>query len=344
MYDKILALIQEHGPLLPVEVAGKTNMNSFLAKAYMEELVAQGKLVQGDKIGSTPIFLAPGQEALASQRAEELLAPTRTVATHVGKELDMSSEAVEKRERFKRHFEKAISEPEPAKTTVKPKAVTATKSVSYISKPSEAGPSSAWHDPWAKEDESKLASSAESPKIIREEKQVEQLREPTARQREPTERLREPTAQLKDRITRLFTPKKTVVKAEKPKIQKSSYVAPVFKAKTPVSKTKITSAGGYVFRVRRMFEGGQAKLIEEISEKKKQGEFVIDFPSSIGAVRYYVTVYDKRAINKSDIALAYTAATNRKLPALLITNGKLASTAEDYADELGGMFRWKVLK
>jgi hypothetical protein len=93
-----------------------------------------------------------------------------------------------------------------------------------------------------------------------------------------------------------------------------------------------------------MFQTNNAQLIETIEEKKKQGAFVAEFPSSIGAVRYLVTVLDKKTINKSDIALAYTEASNRKLPALLLTNGKLAGTAKDYAEDLGGMFRWKIVK
>ena len=115
MYDKILAFVQEHGPSLPVEIASKTNLNSFLAKAYMTDLVDRGKLLAGERIGSTNMFFLPGQEELASERARELLDATRTVATHTGKNLDMSPAAVAKREHFKRHFEKTIRDDPPKK-------------------------------------------------------------------------------------------------------------------------------------------------------------------------------------------------------------------------------------
>ena len=92
-----------------------------------------------------------------------------------------------------------------------------------------------------------------------------------------------------------------------------------------------------------MFESGQSKIIEEISEKKKKAKYIIDFPSSIGAVRFFVTVHDKRSISKSDVALAYTEAANKKLPALLISSGKLASNAEDYSEQLGSYFKFKQL-
>jgi len=321
MYDKILALIQEHGPLLPVEVAGKTNMNSFLAKAYMEELVQQGKLAQGDKIGSTPIFMLPGQEKLASKRAEELLGAARTVATHVGKDLDMSSEAVEKRERFKKHFEKTLSEPDRSKTKLKSTTTSAKHTL----------------------DVSKSTPSART---------IEPQKAPVETQLKKKEAQ---TNQLKERITKLFA-RKEVKSAPKQPQYKPTHADAVFtpaRARSAPMKTKyvskskvskLASVGEYVSRMRRMFESGKAKLIEEISEKKKKGKYVVDFPSSIGAVRYYVTVYDKRSINKSDIALAYTEAANRKLPALLLMNGKLASGAEEYAKELGGMLKWKVVK
>jgi len=278
MYEKILALIQANGPMLPVEIASKTDMNSFLAKAYMEELAQQGKLIVGDKIGSTPLFLAPGQEARASERVKELLDTTRTVGGHVGKDLDMSPEAVTKREQFKKHFEKTLSEPEPKKKVI------------------------TW----------------EKPKVEPKE------------WKEPVKESWKPIEPVKERLVKLFTPKT---------VEKPVRSAPVYKPK----KVPKVTVGEYVSKVKRLFTSGQAKLVEEISEKKKKGKFIVDFPSSIGAIRYYVTVYEKKSINKSDIALAYTEASNRKLPALLITNGKLASGAEDYAAKLGGMFKWKAV-
>ena len=288
MYEKILALIQANGPMLPVEIASKTQLNSFLAKAYMEELAQQGKLIVGEKIGSTPLFLTPGQEAQASQRVKELLDTTRTVGGHVGKDLDMSPEAVNKREQFKKHFEKAISAPEPKKKVIK------------------------WEKP--KEQVTKT--------------------EPKKEWKEPESW--KPIEPVKEKLVKLFTPKK---------VEKPVRSAPVYKPKVikTVKAKKLATVGEYVSKVKRLFTSGQAKLVEEISEKKKKGKFIVDFPSSIGAIRYYVTVYEKKSINKSDIALAYTEASNKKLPALLITNGKLASGAEDYAAKLGGMFKWKAV-
>lgn len=316
MYGKIIDFVQSNGPALPAEVAGKLNLNSFLAKAFLEDLVEQGKLIRGDRVGSTNIFYLAGQEDAAKKLASEANNPSRTVGGHVGKNLDMSPDAVAKREKFKKHFSKTLSEPKQKikKPTLAQKPTTSaqTQTKSWTHQNRETTPPS-----WAssKEISSKLKTQ---PTVV-----VKPIAPTISVPREPKT---SPTPALKKRITNLFTAK------PRP---------------TPVSKKKKTTkatSGAYLANIKNMFYSGQSKVIEEISEKKKKGKYVVDFPSSIGAVRHLVTVLDKKTINKSDIALAYTASANKKLPALLITNGKLANTAKDYAEELGGMFRWKVVK
>lgn len=312
MYDKILALVKENGPMLPVEIASKTDMNSFLAKAYMEELAKQEKLKVGGKVGDTPLFMLPGQESQAEKRAEELSGQARTVAGHVGKGAGASPEARKKQEEFKKHFEKTINEPEPAP---KPKSKP---------QPSSPAPNASKSSPGtSKQDTGKLKERVKRLFVKREE---------------PKKMLKSSTSAAK--TSGPSTSSKSSKTSKGSKSKKSGGT----KSKKS-SKTKSKSPGGdYISKVREMFESGQAKLVEVVTAKKKRGKFIVDFPSSIGAIRYFVVVRDKKRISKSDVALAYTEATNRKLPALLITGGKMAGTAKDYAEELGGLFKYKVVK
>jgi hypothetical protein len=213
-------------------------MNSFMAKAYMEELVSQGKLKLGEKVGSTNLFLLPGQEEQASKAAEELLHSTRTVGGHVGKDLDMSPEAVAKREGFKKHFEKDIAR---FQTEKKPEFA-------------------------------------------------------------PLDKLD---------IKQIIPSESFIIEPERPKIEvKPAPVRIVQKKEEEIFRPKVeikpVQKKGYVERIIKMFGSDKAKVVDEINIGKKAAELVLDFPSSIGAMRFYVEIKDKKSISKADVSIAYT--------------------------------------
>lgn len=61
--DTVLQLVRQHGPVLPVQISKLVNRDILFASAILSELV-DNKLIKIShaKIGSSPVYYAPGQE------------------------------------------------------------------------------------------------------------------------------------------------------------------------------------------------------------------------------------------------------------------------------------------
>jgi hypothetical protein len=61
--EKIMALIQAHGPSLPVFIANRTGLSIIFASAFLSELIADKRLkISHMRIGSSPLYFITGQE------------------------------------------------------------------------------------------------------------------------------------------------------------------------------------------------------------------------------------------------------------------------------------------
>ncbi len=116
MRDKIFEIVKENGPLLPVEVASKADTNSFLANAYLEELVELKKIVASEeKVGSSRLFFVKGQEKTVKERVGELGGKIeKTAAAYKSKAVEETPELAKKRKDFADRLEK-IESKEPVK-------------------------------------------------------------------------------------------------------------------------------------------------------------------------------------------------------------------------------------
>ena len=66
--DKAFDVVKT-GPVLPVEVASKLGVDSFLANAYLSQLVDTGKIKQStERVGNSFVYFLAGQEGAATTR------------------------------------------------------------------------------------------------------------------------------------------------------------------------------------------------------------------------------------------------------------------------------------
>ena len=71
--EKILSFIKGKGPVLPVEVAKHIDSNILMASAHLAELSSNGKLkISNVKVGGSPLYYLPGQEAQLQKFADSL--------------------------------------------------------------------------------------------------------------------------------------------------------------------------------------------------------------------------------------------------------------------------------
>jgi len=61
--EKIIEVLKKRGPSLPVHIANETGLSMLFASAFLGELLSSKKIKIGHmKVGSSPIYLIPGQE------------------------------------------------------------------------------------------------------------------------------------------------------------------------------------------------------------------------------------------------------------------------------------------
>src|SRR3989338_4401188 len=62
--EKILSTIQASGPTFPTRISRETSVSPLFIGALLSEMVSEKKLVMSKmKVGSSPLYFLPGQEA-----------------------------------------------------------------------------------------------------------------------------------------------------------------------------------------------------------------------------------------------------------------------------------------
>jgi len=80
-----------------------------------------------------------------------------------------------------------------------------------------------------------------------------------------------------------------------------------------------------------VFEGGMIK-------KGKEYEFIVNIPSNVGNVKFFVKFKGKKSVSEGDLSLAQGDAMSRRLPLLFLSDGKLSAKAKAYAEKNGIVF------
>src|SRR3989338_2264854 len=71
--DKILEFVRAKGPVLPVQISKEIGSNILMASAHLAELTATNKLkISTIKVGSSPLYYLPGQEAMLQRYTSNL--------------------------------------------------------------------------------------------------------------------------------------------------------------------------------------------------------------------------------------------------------------------------------
>ncbi len=71
--EKILIILRQRGPSLPVHVAQRIGLSMLFAGAFLSELISDQKIkISHMKVGNSPIYFIPGQEPLIANFAQHL--------------------------------------------------------------------------------------------------------------------------------------------------------------------------------------------------------------------------------------------------------------------------------
>ncbi|MBD3164940.1 hypothetical protein GF323_07110 [Candidatus Woesearchaeota archaeon] len=91
--------------------------------------------------------------------------------------------------------------------------------------------------------------------------------------------------------------------------------------------------------VNEYFIQNKINVIEEnIIRKNSDMEFIVDVPSAVGSLRYFVKAKSKKRVNDGDLSSVFIRAQTKRLPALFLGKGKLTKKAEEMLEkEFKGM-------
>ncbi len=83
-------------------------------------------------------------------------------------------------------------------------------------------------------------------------------------------------------------------------------------------------------------------ISQDVVRKNKEFNFVVDIPTNLGKLRYFVKSKSKKIINDKDIENSWNEGSEKKLPVLFLTDGELTKKAEKYLnDNVSGSFVFK---
>jgi len=154
------------------------------------------------------------------------------------------------------------------------------------------------------------------------------------------------TDEAKNYIKRALGVKKEKEKEVKQKklVDRESFIVKKKKENKNEEKVEKKVEGGEFFEIlRKYFYERNISLFEDkVVRKNREFNFVVDIPSRIGTLRYFVKCKNKKTINDADLSLAFTEAQQKKLPVLFLSNGKLTKKAEKYIENnLKGQLTFK---
>ena len=280
MKDKIIEFIKENGPSLPVQVVSKIGGDSFIANAYLSELVDSKSLLQSsEKVGSVPLYYLAGQENLMEKKLKDLNFTVKTARTFQKKRVEETLELDAKRDAFNKRLKRIEAEESQRKD----------KKKSALEKAREL-----------------IRRTVERPRVV----EIPKVEVPV--------RVERPRVEFQPKVSKPVRPK-----IERPKDVK----APSF------SKNALD-----------FLEGLNVEVLKSEKIKDNSGAFIIRAPSSVGPLKFYVKLWSKKRLNKSDIAESYSLALEKKMPVIILTNGTVAKTTRKYLKEIGGFVRVRALK
>ena len=83
--------------------------------------------------------------------------------------------------------------------------------------------------------------------------------------------------------------------------------------------------------VKDYFYQKKAAIIEEkIIRKSSEIDYIVDIPSSVGRIKFFVKYRNKKVIGDADLVLAHNDAQLRKLPLLFLSPGELNKKGSEY--------------
>jgi hypothetical protein len=297
--QEVLNVVRTKGPVQPSQVATSVNTNILFASAMLSELV-QNKHVKitYTKRGGSPFYYVEGQEPKLMDLAEFLKGKVREAYDFLSEELVVRDN-------------NALPWQRVALRELKDFAVALP--VNY-----KGNQEIFWKWYLTPNEEAKPLIK----KILTGEKQDSILEEEKSLSEDHPKELEE----LKEEVQSKEIVQPKLAEEEKP-IEKE--------VPKPIKQVEeSTEEDDFVKTIENFISSKEMYIISQnIVRKGRELNYVVDVPSNLGQLRYFVKFKNKKKITDVDLFSALEEANKKKLPVLFLTNGELTKKAQEYINE-----------
>jgi len=306
--EAILSTLSARGPSLPVHLAQAIQLSPLFASAFLSELYAEGKLkISGMKVGASPLYYLPGQEALLENFLEQLNAREKEAVLLLKKEKILDDEL---------------------QTPVTRVALRATKDFAVPLKITLNDKEKLYWKYFLISD-SEIKSILEPPKKHEKQAQIpaeHQLKKHETKQPEPDEHKIIDESKL----------------TKEPSEQKEN--KPIEPPLKKLKKSKKAIESKFINNLREYLAAKEIEILEAIEEKKKEFYAKIRIDSLFGKQEYYLVSKDKKKLSENDLVYALQKAQEMKMPALIMAPGELDKKANEYHKSWKNMLKFEKIK
>jgi hypothetical protein len=307
-HDKIVQVLEEKGPSLPIQISKEIGMSSLFISAFLSELTNEKRInVSHLKVGGSPLYFLNGQEEQL-ENFYKFLHPKEAETFLL----------------LKTHKILKDSEQEPAIRV-------ALRSIRDYSVGFKKDEEIYWRYI--------LVPESEINDILRPPKKKDVLM-PDSKE----EDISTPDLKIKENPKPKII-KKQIQKTEIPKTEQKPKVQEEFQNPLAVEETvkpkKQKQKSDFVEKVIEKLNK-YYQIIQEKDYKAKEYNCLIQINSDLGPINFLTQAKDKKSVSETDLKKLLATAQSIPLPALFIYTGNLSKKAQEYAEQYASIL--KVLK
>lgn len=333
--EGILSSLRARGPSIPVQVAKVINTTPLFASAFLSELKDEKKVnVSHMRMGSSPIYYLPGQEAQLANFSEYLNQREREAFMLLKQEgvLEDDAQTPVVRVALRAIKDFAI----PLNVRVDGETKTFWKYFTLSNSEASESISTLVNGPSQKEDVSQKESETQNQegagKDARDDEQKDDVK--NVAEEEKTEEVK---ADKKEEI-------KEEEKKEVPQEKEEKKVKNIFDETTKEHKKPKTTESEFSKIVKEYLEGNNFEVFEILAEKKKEFVAKIRAKDPFGPQDYYLIAKDKKNVTDNDLVVASQKAQSEKMPAAVMSNGNLNKKAQKHLEEWGNLVKFSKIE
>ncbi|HLC98748.1 MAG TPA: hypothetical protein VJC00_01955 [Candidatus Nanoarchaeia archaeon] len=314
-HAKAISLIRMRGPVIPSQINKELSVDVLTGSAILSELVDNGQLkLSSVKVGSSPVYYIPGQEARLQQFSNHLNAKDKETYDMLRQSRVLRDKALEPLRRVSLRQMKDFAKPLNVK--VGNEDIIFWKW--YLLSNDEAASliKTMIPDLAPKEPKTKQEAPVQKPAESRAEERIIEKKQEISK-----EKIQEKKPEVKTEVRKEKQEKlETETKKEKP-MQKEVQE----EADAPKDK--------FFRKVKKYFDDNGIKIVDyKIIRKESDIDFTVNIQSSVGSLAYFCKAKNKKKFNDGDVSSVFIEGQRKKLPVLFLVTGELTKKAKEVLD------------